>query len=192
MWEIHFPRADGKTIMTGAYVAIRRSEPRKRTGLSSLESHARCRPTGESGAVERAARETETETHETGEALVRHSGPSGANAEGHKMPIEFTCPNGHKLKVKESSAGKTGHCPVCNTLVRVPRPPAEELSEDAILGFLGRHDPGKSPKQETSAHVAAGSLAPPKKSCMKCHREIDGETHICPYCHTYVARLADF
>jgi len=117
------------------------------------------------------------------------------------MAIEFTCPNGHKLKVKESSAGKTGRCPVCNALVRVPRSQAEELSEDAILGILGRHEPSETPmpapseRSPGSAGEAAADgprLAPPKKSCVKCHREIDGETHICPYCHTYVARLGDF
>lgn len=117
------------------------------------------------------------------------------------MALEFTCPNGHKLKVKESSAGKTGRCPVCSALVRVPRHQTEELSEDAILGILGRHEPSQAPMPMASEDGPAPAaelgtdespLAPPKKSCLKCHREIDGETHICPYCHTYVARLADF
>lgn len=116
------------------------------------------------------------------------------------MAIEFTCPNGHKLKVKESCAGKTGRCPVCNALVRVPRPPTSELSEDAILGILGRHEPGRvgrSARPEApvgssdETRADASPLTPPKKSCVKCHREIDGETHICPYCHTYIAGLAD-
>jgi hypothetical protein len=38
----------------------------------------------------------------------------------------------------------------------------------------------------------ARQSSPPKKSCEKCNEEILAGTHICPFCHTYVAKLADF
>jgi len=36
------------------------------------------------------------------------------------MSIEVTCPNGHRLKIKEKYAGKQGTCPVCRAPVCVP------------------------------------------------------------------------
>ena len=117
------------------------------------------------------------------------------------MTIEFTCPKGHKLKMKESSVGKTIRCPVCNSAVEVPGPPAEEMDEDAILGILGPHDPGRSPPRKPTSSTGepvgtdidtAGFFGPSKKPCPKCHREIQTQSHICPFCHTYVAKLDDF
>ncbi len=114
------------------------------------------------------------------------------------MAIEFTCPNGHKLKVKESSAGKTGRCPVCNALIRVPKPTAEKLTEDAILGILGPHTPTEAVEppekgfEEGITGPGEGILAPKKKVCPKCHSEIETETHICPECQTYIASVKDF
>lgn len=114
------------------------------------------------------------------------------------MAIEFKCPNGHKLKVKDSSAGKTGRCPVCSALVRVPTPPGAELTEDAILGILGPAPPSTHVEAPPSgftdgmAAMAEEMVAPRKKSCPQCHQEIAQETHICPHCHTYIAGLKDF
>ena len=113
------------------------------------------------------------------------------------MAIEFTCPNGHKLKVKGSSSGKTGRCPVCNALVRVPTPTQEKLTEDAILGILGPHNPtdaAEPPPIDFPDAMAEGegSVAPKKKICPRCHSEIELETHICPDCRTYIASTRDF
>jgi hypothetical protein len=113
------------------------------------------------------------------------------------MAIEFKCPNGHKLKVKDTSAGKTGRCPVCNALVRVPVPHGASLSEDAILGILGPAAPSgpAEPPAEGFADGFSGTperMAPKRKSCPQCHAEIEQETHICPQCRTYIAGLKDF
>jgi hypothetical protein len=112
------------------------------------------------------------------------------------MPIVVVCPNGHSLKVKSSLAGRTGRCPVCKALVKVPNPPSEKLSEDAILNILSTPDPRQDAKKEqkepVSASVARKAAQPRKKACSRCNREIPVETHICPYCHTYVARPSDF
>ena len=113
------------------------------------------------------------------------------------MAIEFKCPNGHKLKVRDTSAGKTGRCPVCNALVRVPLPPGTKLTEDAILGILGPAEPKDSAEPPPTGFpdgltAATEGIAPRKKSCPQCHAEIEMETHICPNCHTYIADLKDF
>jgi len=115
------------------------------------------------------------------------------------MAIELTCPNGHKLKVKESSAGKTGRCPVCSAMIRVPRPPAEKLSEEAILGILGpqtpsdRIEPPESGFPDPDAAVPdSEELMARNKTCPQCHARIELETHICPNCRTYIADLKDF
>lgn len=117
------------------------------------------------------------------------------------MSIQVVCPNGHVLRVKDCCAGQTGLCPTCKAPIKVPVPADHELSEDAIMGILGPHVPGPSPDsaapeprrsvQEPLVREAEGS-SPPKKSCSNCNREISAGTHICPYCHTYIAGLADF
>ncbi len=111
------------------------------------------------------------------------------------MSIQVTCPNGHLLHVKDVYAGKVGLCPLCKAQIQIPNPQESELTEEAIMGFLG------PPRRVGAAVVSDGPAvwesrsaapAPPKKSCSKCNREILAETHICPYCHTYIAGVSDF
>jgi len=117
------------------------------------------------------------------------------------MSIQVVCPNGHVLRVKDCCAGQTGLCPTCKARVRVPVPANHGLTEDAIMGILGPHDPSRSqhasaPQPQHALHEAASaetdSPSPPKKSCTNCNREISAGTHICPHCHTYIAGLTDF
>lgn len=87
---------------------------------------------------------------------------------------------------------------MCKARIQVPQTAREELSEDAILGILGTAAPGRNPAAlpadggAVKTTAAYERPAPPKKSCDKCNREIDAATHICPYCHTYIAGLKDF
>ena len=54
------------------------------------------------------------------------------------MTIRVVCRNGHALKVSDSSAGKSGQCPVCKTLVQIPLPePPSTMSEDAMIDLIG-------------------------------------------------------
>jgi hypothetical protein len=110
------------------------------------------------------------------------------------MSIPVVCPNGHALKVKENLAGKSGLCPVCRAIVHVPQAERKELSEDAILGILGSRPtgPGGAGAGARAGVRSAQRQAPPKKSCHKCNTEIMAGTHICPHCHTYIAKLEDF
>jgi len=117
------------------------------------------------------------------------------------MSIQFSCPNGHVLTVKDSWVGRKGVCPACKAPVEVPTPAAEPF-EDEVLGFLGAYDPGryKNPAAVRVAEVVeqsgifrAGSVSTtPLKSCTRCHQTIEAGTHVCPHCHTYIAGISDF
>lgn len=116
------------------------------------------------------------------------------------MAIEVTCPQGHRLRVKDSMAGKRGLCPLCKTPVTVPKP--RSLSEDAILDILGPSTSGVLSRtltpeelqelEQSGSRIDRGSHYNPHKVCTKCNREIPSASHICPFCHTYIAELADF
>lgn len=103
--------------------------------------------------------------------------------------IEVVCPAGHRLKVRDDYAGKTGSCPVCGAKVKVP-PKPQPLSDDDILQILG-DSPASPPQPPVNAQAPPivrtdGPTRLPKKICEKCHREIIAATRICPYCHTYL------
>jgi hypothetical protein len=103
------------------------------------------------------------------------------------------------LKVKDDLAGKMGLCPVCKAKVQVPARPAHPFSEDAILDIMGKGGAALAPAPAPSPAVAAVGAAgkkdaqsPPMKTCSKCNHSIAATIHICPHCHTYIARLGDF
>lgn len=126
------------------------------------------------------------------------------------MSIRVKCPNGHELKVKSSLAGKSGLCPICRAVVQVPVP--KDPLEDSILDMLSTIRPVVSSEVEAAETPLAGAdgsghrspshrvdlpdglpaAIAPKKLCVRCHREIDLGTHICPHCHTYIASVTDF
>jgi hypothetical protein len=96
-------------------------------------------------------------------------------------------------------AGITGLCPHCKAPVYVPIPQKSGLSEDVIMDILG---PTQTPPSDINSSGINLDEAPshrhekghhetPWKSCVKCNREIPSQTHICPYCHTYIAGLSD-
>jgi RNA polymerase subunit RPABC4/transcription elongation factor Spt4 len=112
------------------------------------------------------------------------------------MAIKVTCPNGHTLRVNDSLAGKTGLCPTCKARVTVPELKQEAIDESDILQVIGPYDPDKS--QVVRRDSRLDGEAEEKKSkvemrrCMSCEREIEAETHICPYCHHYIGGVGDF
>jgi hypothetical protein len=115
------------------------------------------------------------------------------------MSIRCVCPNGHPLTVSESLAGKAGLCPLCRAPVRVPQRQTQDVSEEAILDMLRPQVPStKTPVapgsdiHQTALHAQFQDRTAPKKSCFRCNHEISSGTHICPYCHTYIASLQDF
>jgi hypothetical protein len=117
------------------------------------------------------------------------------------MSIRCVCPNGHILNVRESLAGVSGLCPTCRARVKVPEPRRQNMSEDAILDILEPKVPVASvvvkPSKEVEvvdeSHLELGTEhSIHNKHCYKCNREFPPAVHICPFCHTYIARLSDF
>jgi hypothetical protein len=115
------------------------------------------------------------------------------------MSIQCVCQNGHVLHVKESFAGSAGLCPTCRTRVEVPRLRRHpDMSEDAILDLLGKQSPAavatatSCEEYESTSPSGIHGKSTPKKSCDRCNQEVSAGTHICPYCHTYIANLSDF
>jgi hypothetical protein len=117
------------------------------------------------------------------------------------MSINVTCPHGHRLRVKDSMAGRKGLCPLCKSPVEVPRPERNPMSEDAILDILGPSDGSSSQIltarelqdfEQGGSRIERGHHSTPNKVCAKCHQEIPSVAHICPFCRTYIAEMADF
>ena len=122
------------------------------------------------------------------------------------MSIRCVCPNGHVLNVKETQGGICGLCPTCKAPMQVPPLCDKKLSEDAIMDILGpQSSPPKPhvPLQKTRAiperlvpvdapRSGAQTQTTSHKSCYKCHEEISAGMHICPHCHTYIAKIGDF
>ncbi len=82
-------------------------------------------------------------------------------------------------------------CPTCGTpLPSTGWRPASPDDDSATATVDNAHE---SPSRPARADEKApdDSSGTPKKSCVKCTREIDAGTRICPHCHTYIGGLAD-
>lgn len=106
------------------------------------------------------------------------------------MSIQVICPNGHPLTVNDSSAGRMGLCPVCKAPVKVPQPDSRQVTEDAVLDFIGPAKPeaaaGKSSSGVDPSADQPETPKNPKKRCSRCNREILASLPACPYCHCYL------
>ena len=54
----------------------------------------------------------------------------------HSMGIVASCPNGHRIKVKDELAGKKGICPTCHAKFRIPVKPVGTEPQPAAGGGL--------------------------------------------------------
>ena len=121
------------------------------------------------------------------------------------MPIQLVCPNGHRLTAKESSAGKTGKCPVCQAAVFIPIPSRSVTADSAVvvavLGELNAQSAAQkkvgrtvlAPKrQQVAAAVKDSSTLARVRICPNCERDIDLGYHVCPHCHAYLTGLNEF
>jgi RNA polymerase subunit RPABC4/transcription elongation factor Spt4 len=118
------------------------------------------------------------------------------------MTIQLVCSNGHRLTAKESNAGKSGKCPVCQAPVAIPIPtrtaPADSAIVTAILGELNAKSAAQqvgktilAPKRQPAA-VKESSMLARMKVCPNCEQDIDLGYHICPHCHAYLSGLNEF
>jgi hypothetical protein len=85
------------------------------------------------------------------------------------MPIEFNCPNGHALRVKDEYAGKKSKCPKCGAISIVPAPArtgAQRTDADDDPGYEVVSDDHAGSAVDDEARHARGadrnSAAPPK------------------------------
>ncbi|MDR0328675.1 MAG: hypothetical protein LBI05_10310 [Planctomycetaceae bacterium] len=119
------------------------------------------------------------------------------------MTIQLVCPNGHRLTAKESNAGKTGKCPVCQAAVAIPIPTQPAAADSAIVtSLLGELNAKSSaqrvgktimaPKRQPAAAVQDSSVLARTRVCPNCDRDIDLGYHICPHCHAYLTGLNEF
>jgi hypothetical protein len=85
--------------------------------------------------------------------------------------------------------------------VNVPLPSKDGGFEDELMDILGPHKvvhaapppPPPPPRNDAdSGEPTKKGFGLKKKSCWRCHKEIETATHICPYCRTYIANLSDF
>ena len=118
--------------------------------------------------------------------------------------IELVCPNGHRLTAKESSAGKTGKCPVCQARIAIPIPnrsvAADSAVVAAVLGELNAQAAAQkkvgrtvlAPKRPPGVAVKDSSALARVRVCPNCERDIDLGYHVCPHCHAYLAGLNEF
>lgn len=120
------------------------------------------------------------------------------------MTIELVCPNGHRLTADESSAGKTGKCPICMERISIPIPSRSITSDSAVvaavLGELNAQAAAQkkvgrtvlAPKRQSAAVAKDASELARVRVCPNCERDIDLGYHVCPYCHTYLTGLNEF
>ena len=113
--------------------------------------------------------------------------------------IRVVCPHGHQFRGKQKLAGKVVLCPVCDRRFQIPLDAPVEISDDDVLGFVGKpkaqpqRERVKAPETKPVTNVPTPAGAPPRvRNCPHCEREIHVAHHICPHCRTYVAGLKDF
>ncbi len=90
-------------------------------------------------------------------SVFRQPRLSGQREGGQPMSIRCVCQNGHVLKVKDSFAGTSGFCPSCRARVDVPKLQKRSISEDAILGLLGKQSAAERAAAESSGVLLAAS-----------------------------------
>jgi hypothetical protein len=66
------------------------------------------------------------------------------------------------------------------------------LGPHKVVRAVSPPPPPPPPREADSPEEKKKGFGLKKKSCWRCHKEIETATHICPYCRTYIASLADF
>ncbi|HEV7225734.1 MAG TPA: hypothetical protein VGN42_23710 [Pirellulales bacterium] len=107
------------------------------------------------------------------------------------MAITFQCPNGHRLTCPDAQAGKSGKCPKCGAVFRVPAEGAPTVAPSgAALGANGGTAPaGEGQLKEFEEHESPGDVADGEIVflCPNGHRlhgpaEMVGRPGQCPHC----------
>jgi hypothetical protein len=104
-----------------------------------------------------------------------------------------------RVECQGRACGNRGIVSNLQARVQVPKPQARQVSEEAILEMLEQQ--ASAPQKtvvvpldplDAALRSEVHERGTPKKSCYKCNQEISADTHVCPLCHTYIAKLDDF
>ncbi len=76
------------------------------------------------------------------------------------MPIRFTCPKGHRLKVENEKAGHGMFCPVCQEVVTVPDTDATSLTAETEAARI-EESADVPPNTESSPQAVGEPAFPP-------------------------------
>jgi hypothetical protein len=113
------------------------------------------------------------------------------------MAITVECPGGHKLRVKDEYAGRTGYCPRCKAKVKVPA--AKSVTDDDILAIVNRSgsrepepgvpsdsvlDHGAPAKGTSGLSLLGSSMIRGQKLCPACYHLASFSFSVCPTCGT--------
>jgi hypothetical protein len=114
------------------------------------------------------------------------------------MAIEVTCPNGHKLQIKEKYAGKSGLCPRCQARIDVPALGASEELIDLVARPAAPQgaDAGREATPTAPAHDPHDALADDEPAAAAHAPSRGGESllssavirhrKVCPQCYQVV------
>lgn len=114
------------------------------------------------------------------------------------MSIEVTCANGHRLRLKDKYAGKSGLCPHCHVRIAVP------LRNEDVLEILGEWEPPPTPpapepspaaedddvlthstpdaQRDSGVSLLGSSIIRHNKVCTQCHQLVPHWFATCSRC----------
>lgn len=145
-------------------------------------------------------------------ARIRVRRPARAGSPTSDGFIRFACPCGRRLKVRAANHPKTGRCPDCGKVVRVPDPNlaapledpearTEELDQDDVARlrrWAARHGATPTPSGSGSRPPASSSdsYSPPRAAqveaglrlCPKCGQPLHMNAIACPSCGAYTPK----
>jgi len=107
--------------------------------------------------------------------------------------IVVVCSNGHRLRVNDKFAGKSGKCPYCH--VRVEVPANQDSFEDEVMKIVA--DPSASihdevdVSQKSWTDVTDSSLLRRRNKCTQCAQVVSFAFTICPRCGTPLTALSN-
>ncbi len=95
------------------------------------------------------------------------------------MPLAITCPNGHRMTVRDEHVGMAVRCPVCGTVTPPTIPPSPLAGEGSVV----RGDASATPQAAEKATTATC----PNGHVLRVRTEDVGRAVRCPLCRAIVA-----
>jgi hypothetical protein len=87
------------------------------------------------------------------------------------MAVLLQCPQGHRLRVDESLAGRDVDCPICKSRVLVPRPESNPITDSGVVRIL-EADEALEDSQRRSRD----------RTCPRCGAVVPRKSDVCHNC----------